>query len=194
MSHRLTATLIAVLGVATAGHAEPLRWGWTLTSSTGGVLGSASGLTTSDVNFGLLPTPVLSPGPATAGDPSTVPNVHVKSATSSAKLTLTDEVSNTSSTFDLHWTKFESWLLVTTPDGGTTAEVQDGWDESGPRNPAATRRVGGLSARVEQMDAITLISVAPADVPEPGTIALGGVALAGGIGAWVRKRRMAKTS
>ena len=157
-----------LLSTAAVSSAEPLRWGWTLTSSAGEVLGSASGLEVTDVNFGLLPAPVLPPGPATPQDPSSVPNVHVKSATSTAKLTLTDEVTNTSSTFDLTWTKFESWLLVTNPDGSTSADVQDSWDESGPRNPAAPRRVGGLTARVEQMDAVTLISVAPADVPEPG--------------------------
>lgn len=189
MLHRLIATLFVALGTASLSHAEPLHWGWTLTSSAGEVLGSAAGLNTSDVNFGLLPTPVLRPGPATRDDPSYFKDVHVKSATSTAKLTLTDEVTNTSSTFDLFWTKYESWLLVTNSDGSTSADVQDSWDESGPRNPTATRRVGGLSVSVEQMDAVTLLSVVPADVPEPGTLILGGIAVAGGVGAWVRKRK-----
>lgn len=60
--------------------------------------------------------------------------------------------------------------------------------------------VGGRRARVlfaaspsESVNRIAfeVTELAPAGVPEPGTIILGGIAIAGGLGAWVR-RRMAK--
>lgn len=189
MSHRLIASVfVAVLSTALC-HAEPFRWGWTLTSPTGAVLGSASGLEVTDVNFGLLAAPVLTPGPATRDDPSYFPNLHVKSATSTATLTLTDEVTNLSDSVEVFWTKYESWLLFTDDDGSTSAEVQDSWDQSGPNQPGARRWVGNLKFRIEQFDGNTAIVAAPADVPEPGTLILGGVGLAGGVGAWLKRRR-----
>jgi hypothetical protein len=191
MSNRLIAAVAVVIVSSAAASAEPLRWGWTLTSATGQVLGTQSGLTAAEVNFALLAAPTLPMGPATPDDPSHFPDVHVKSATTTATLTLTDEVSGIDEAVELFWTKKESWLLLTRSDGSTSAEVQDSWDESGPRNPAALRRAGGVSFLVEQVDGLTFISAAPAEAPEPGTILLGGIAVAGGVGACVR-RRMAK--
>jgi hypothetical protein len=194
MSHRLIATLIAVLGTAAVCHAEPLRWGWTLTSPAGEVYGSGSGLTPDMYReygyypvFG-LPTPELPLGPATRADVSWFPDVHVKVATTFGTLTLTDEASNAAVAFDVFYTRKESWRLTTHPDGTTTAEVEDSWDEYGPHQPSALGRAGRLLFEVSQEDQYSKVYVTAIETPEPGTLILGGIALAGGVGAWWRKR------
>jgi hypothetical protein len=193
MSHRLIATLIAALGTAVC-HAEPIRWGWTLTSSTGRVLGSESGLTADMYpEFGFypvygLPVPELTPGQATRDDVSWFPDVHVKVGTTHGTLTLTDEVTNAAIVFDVFYTRKESWRLTTNPDGSTTAEVEDSWGEYGPANPSAFGRAGGLLFEVKQEDQYSRVYVAAVETPEPGTLVLCGIALAGGVGAWWGRR------
>lgn len=178
---------LSVLAVAAGlAPAEPIRWGYTLTSSAGEVLGSRTGITGWDANFALLPEPMPRPGPATPDEPAYIPDVHVKSATTTATLTLTDEVTSVSSSVELFWTRYESWLLTPGP-AGADPQVQDSWSESGPRDTAAARRVGGLRFQIVQQDQLTLLSAEPAGVPEPGTIALAAVGLAGLVTA--RKRR-----
>jgi len=190
MTHRFVAPLFALLLLSGPALAQqPIRWGYSLASPTGELLGSQSGITDWQTNFALLPAPVLRPGPATRDDPSWFPDVHVKSATSTATLTLKDEVSDFSQSFDLYWTMNESWKLLTLPDGSTSAEVQDAWSESGPRDTSAGRQVGRLRFQIEQVDGNTILSVEQTlNVPEPATLVLGGIGMVGVIGLRMRKR------
>jgi hypothetical protein len=112
MLPRFVLALSALVAAAGLAPAEPIRWGYTLTSTGGAVLGSQSGITGWNANLALLPEPVLRPGPATRDDPAFFPDVHVVSATSTATLTLTDEVTGVSTTAELFWTKYESWRMA----------------------------------------------------------------------------------
>ncbi len=187
MLPRFVLTLSVLAVVAGLAPAEPIRWGYTLTSSDGEVLGSRTGITGWDANFALLPEPMLRSGPATPDDPAHFPDVHVVGATTTATLTLTDEVTGVSTSAELFWTKYESWLLTPGP-AGADPQVQDSWDESGPRDTSAARRAGGLRFQVVQQDPLTLLTAEPAGVPEPGTIALAAVGLMGLAAARVRRR------
>lgn len=56
---------------------------------------------------------------------------------------------------------------------------------------SALLRFNGVNTESGATIQMTVTPDAPSETPEPGTLILGGIALAGGLGAWVRKRRMA---
>jgi MYXO-CTERM domain-containing protein len=191
MSHRLIATLFALLVTAAVSHAGPLplRWGWTLTSPAGEVFGRGSGLTADSLAINGSPALVVDAGPPPPPLSSDFTNTayYVQDLTSVGRITLIDERTNATAAFDLIADRQYIWKLNTNPDGSTTPEMIDGYAGYGPDRPPARLRAGGLLFEVEQYDAYGLVSVTAAETPEPGTLILAGVALAGGLAAWRRR-------
>jgi hypothetical protein len=192
MNHILLSMAVVLCGV-TAASAEPLRWGWTLTSPAGQVFGRGSGLTTDSAAINGQPALVADAGPPLPPLPSefTNPDYYVQDFTSVGRITLIDERTNATAAFDLIADRQYMWKLNINPDGTRTPELIDGYAGYGPDRPPARLRAGGLLFEVEQDSIYGLVSVSAVETPEPGTLILGGIALAGGVGAWVRKRRMA---
>jgi hypothetical protein len=54
---------------------------------------------------------------------------------------------------------------------------------------AALLRFNGVNTESGASIQMTVTPDAPTETPEPGTLILGGIAVAGGLGAWWRKRR-----
>lgn len=187
MLPRFALALSVLAAAAGLAPAEPLRWGWTLTSAGGELLGSGSGLTTGLYVFDKLPVPVLPTEPPVPSD-FTNPDDYVRSVTSAGTLRLTDDRTNTTAAFDVFFTKKEAWRLTTNPDGSTSPEAYDSWGESGPANWSGRVRSGGLLFEVRQWDQYSHVVVDMVETPEPGTLILSGIALAGGLGLLRRRR------
>jgi hypothetical protein len=191
MSHRLIASLIAAL-VATACHAEPLRWTYRTVNQESVRVFEESGLSvTSYVGGAGRPEPVWTDEQSSEG--------WVKSATSTEVVTITDEASGQQATASVWWTIRETWEPHFDENGKLIDLEPISYGQYfGPEvrydNPYL-HVLGRNEYRIWTDQNLLLVEVradvvdAPTETPEPGTLILGGIAVAGGVGAWVRKRR-----
>jgi hypothetical protein len=214
MSHRLIATLFVAL-VATACHAEPLDWAYTATiTAVGGadhlLVGSQrypldGNDDTWPEHYFLLPMQEYAAkagrvypgewdmlytfGPGGPLEIVTTLPATVGAAGFEVTMTFTDAAGN-SGTVSQRGGVSASGLL--TSGTGNFDVSFDGTREV---------ELGGRRARVTFGDGyfsesgvyttFQVDELSPSETPEPGTLILGGIALAGGVGAWRRKRRMA---
>jgi hypothetical protein len=161
--------LLAVLAVVGTAAAEPIRWSYSGTGNT--ILRGSDGESVEGAGF-IHPSVGLV-------DPSQWDDEGQYTGISSVSLAITDSASGEVRTLNVPYSIFTGVSYIEA-EPGVFADFTLG----------ANRYTLSAAGSLEYSGWLYVEPTpAAAETPEPGTLILGGIALAGGVGAWWRKRR-----
>jgi hypothetical protein len=184
---RFCISLVATLSLVGAASAEPIRWGFrAVDGSSGQVLAEKSGITETSFAIDLLPRPDL---PSFAPPPPDFDlGIYEPSVTTTAEVTILDESTGQFDGTTIAWTIGETWEF--NEDTGTWEPVAT-WEKPNPLpQEAPWMTIGDNEYRIYTDGGPMYLDVrAGVQTPEPTTLALAGMGLAGLMGMRLRRAK-----